>query len=485
MRKNYFLQIRNGFRNRVTVLSMYPVFKLGVSFFIALAFFLLIGKIGVAAAGAKVAFAPMLKFNKDGLSGDNLKFMEDLEKRMKLEPDSQAKTEMMAAITDAKKEYEKLATRMKDLDDDKINLLKELLGTDEKGVRTMLQKQGETLTKLQAKIEQGPEDLSIRSQVAKWRDANKDAIAKLKNGIKTELPALEIRLNSPMTPSNTLNGSSYLPRPEFEAGATEIIRPKLTFWDFITKGRASSAVYVWVNKVNPEGAAAWIGPGVAKPGISLELTTEQSNAKKVAASEKVALELLEDVEGFSSYIEQELKFQVDKATNTVLMTGVASATSPAGIQTLSVPYSLAGVATDNPNNWDALVAVEAQLEAGNLDGMITHFVNPVDYANMILTKASAQGQLFVPRMPKGAIVVDNNIAVGFFQSGILAYYNVKIYKDYTVTYGWENDDFTKNLVTLVGERRIHQYFKEPHTGAFVYDSFADVKAAISAEIPVP
>jgi hypothetical protein len=38
---------------------------------------------------------------------------------------------------------------------------------------------------------------------------------------------------------------------------------------------------------------------------------------------------------------------------------------------------------------------------------------------------------------------------------------------------------------LVGERRIHQYFKEPHTGAFVYDSFADVKAAISAEIPVP
>jgi hypothetical protein len=287
MRKNYFLQIRNGFRNRVTVLSMYPVFKLGVSFFIALAFFLLIGKIGVAAAGAKVAFAPMLKFNKDGLSGDNLKFMEDLEKRMKLEPDSQAKTEMMAAITDAKKEYEKLATRMKDLDDDKINLLKELLGTDEKGVRTMLQKQGETLTKLQAKIEQGPEDLSIRSQVAKWRDANKDAIAKLKNGIKTELPALEIRLNSPMTPSNTLNGSSYLPRPEFEAGATEIIRPKLTFWDFITKGRASSAVYVWVNKVNPEGAAAWIGPGVAKPGISLELTTEQSNAKKVAASEKV------------------------------------------------------------------------------------------------------------------------------------------------------------------------------------------------------
>src|SRR5690606_31233167 len=118
---------------------------------------------------------------------------------------------------------------------------------------------------------------------------------------------------------------------------------------------------------------------------------------------------------------------------------------------------------------DALVAVEAQLEAGNLAGPITHFVNPVDFANMMLTKSQSQGQLFIPRMPQGVIIKDNNIPVGSFQSAILQYYNVKIYKDYTVTYGWENDDFTRNLVTLVGERRIHQYVKENYTGFAVFD----------------
>lgn len=479
MKKNYFLQVRNGFREKVLILFSYPTFKIGFQLFIACAFFLLVGKFAAAATATKLAWAPLLKFKKDGLSGDNLKFIEDLEKRMALEPDSGAKSEVMKLIDDAKKEVGDLALRFKDLDADKINLLKELLGADDKSIRSILQKQGEVIGRLENKLKDGPEDLSIRAQVKKWQDTNKDALAKLKNGEKVSLTQLEIRLNSPMTPANTLNGSVYIPRPEFESGATDIVRPRLTFWDYITKGRASSAVYVWVNKKNPEGAAAWIGPGVAKPGVSLELASEVSNAKKVAASEKVALELLEDVEGFASYIEQELKFQVDKATNTALMTGTSSATVPAGIRTLSTTYTLAGVVTDNPNNWDAIRAVVAQLRAGNLDGAVTVFANPVDKANMDLTKAASQGQIFIPAPPDATIVEDNNIPVGYFQAAILQYYYVKIYKDYTVTYGWENDDFTKNLVTLVGERRLHQFFKENHTGAFVYDSFANVKAAIA------
>src|SRR5690606_5459061 len=104
----------------------------------------------------------------------------------------------------------------------------------------------------------------------------------------------------------------------------------------------------------------WIGPGVAKPGVSLELASEVSTAKKVAASEKVAMELLEDVEGFTSYIESELRFQVDKETNDVLMSHAGSATIPKGIQACSVAYTLVGVETSNPNYWDALIAIETQ-----------------------------------------------------------------------------------------------------------------------------
>lgn len=483
MRKNFL--IRDGFRNRVVHLSSLPKVQLGIGVMVAalLTFIFWIGDVNHDAGVMMAEGFPLmygLKFNKDGLSDDNLKFVQDLEKRIKMEPDSNAKAELTKLLNEATKEMSEFAVRFKDLDDDKIKLLKELLGADDKSIRSIMVKQGEALKKLQDKLEQGPQDLSVRAQVGKWHEDNKDAIAKLKAGEKVSLKALEIRLNSPMTPSNTLNGSAYIPRPEFESGATDIVRNKLTFWDYISKGRTGSSVYVWVNKKNPEGAAGFIGPGVAKPGVSLELASEVSNAKKVAASEKVALELLDDVEGFSSYIEQELKFQVDKETNSKLMTGVLSATVPAGIRTLSTTYTLAGVSTTNPNYWDCIRAVVAQLRSGNLEGAVTVFVNPVDKANMDLTKAISQGQLFVPGQPDATIVEDNNIPVGFFQAAILQYYVVKIYKDYTVTYGWENDDFTKNLVTLVGERRLHVYSKENYSGFAIYDEFANVQAAIAA-----
>ena len=82
------------------------------------------------------------------------------------------------------------------------------------------------------------------------------------------------------------------------------------------------------------------------------------------------------------------------------------------------------------------------------------------------------------------IVEDYNVAIGYVQVAMLDYYKIKIYKDYAVSMGWENDDFTKNLITFIGEMRLHQYFSENYTGAFIYDSFADIIAAIDAN-PAP
>jgi HK97 family phage major capsid protein len=323
----------------------------------------------------------------------------------------------------------------------------------------------------------------VRSQIAKWQEKNKSILESIKAGNKADLASLGLeftaKTNSPMTPSNTYNSSAYLPVPEFQAGATEIVRVKPTFWDYIKKGVTSSAAYVWVNKKNPLGAAGFIGPGVAKPGVSFEIATEISNAKKIAVSEKVATELLQDIDGFASWVEQELTYQLKAKLNTTLMTGTASSTVPAGIQTISSAYTLTTVKTTNPNNWDAIRACVAQLRSGNLEGVVTAFLNPVDYANMVLTKAVSQGQIFMPAETGATIVEDNNIPVGYVQVALLDYYKVLIYKDFSMAFGWENDDFTKNLVTVIAEMRIHQFFSENHTGAFIYDTLDNVKTAIT------
>jgi len=83
----------------------------------------------------------------------------------------------------------------------------------------------------------------------------------------------------------------------------------------------------------------------------------------------------------------------------------------------------------------------------------------------------------------GATVIeDASIPVGSFLAGFLRYYRVLIFKPLFITFGWEMDDFTKNLITYLGEMAIHQFFNEQYTGAFIYDTFANVLAAI--ETPV-
>jgi hypothetical protein len=44
--------------------------------------------------------------------------------------------------------------------------------------------------------------------------------------------------------------------------------------------------------------------------------------------------------------------------------------------------------------------------------------------------------------------------------------------------GWVNDDFQKNLITFIGESRLHSYVPVNELPAFLYDQFSVIKSAI-------
>lgn len=387
------------------------------------------------------------------------------------------------------------------------------IADEKEGVMKIVTDQGLELQRLKnRKDEEKPKDLSLRGQIKAWHDSpnepeynedgteKRDAVKRtviqtikdLKIKKRADLRPFELEFSkpdiavdlslravqSPMLPAGTLGSSAYLPIPQFLPGIVDVIRPTYTFWDTVKKGGSSSAVLVWINKKVPAGlgAAAWIAPGVYKPGISFTVNTQTSNAKKIAANEKVAVELLDDIEGFATWMTDELLYQVYQKASLTLMSGVADTETPAGIQTLSVANAFAalGLKTDNPNNWDVIRSAVAQFRAANFTGYnVTTFVNPIDAANMVMTKANNQGQTFIPPATGSAIIEDNNLPVGYFQSALMDLYKISIYKGFSMMWGLENDDFTKNLRTVIGEMRLHQYFSENHVGAFIYDTFAN------------
>ena len=412
----------------------------------------------------------------------------ELLKKIKAQTEEQLATR--ADVTTVKRLSEELDSFLKGKDG-KVPFPIEALRAmaDEKeGVMSKLVNQGLEISKLKNSLNSLPEDMSVRSQILKWKEENKIAIENVIAKRGQMLPEFNLNLEvravaTPMLPASVMpNGSAYITKFGVDPVMVDVLRTEPTFWDFLKKGKTALQTYIWINKVTTEGAAAFIAPGIYKPGISFAAVAQQSFAKKLAANEKMATELMEDIDGFEDWVRTELFYAVMIKVNTELFTGVESTTNPKGIVNYAVPYNAAytQVKTTNPNRYDCLAAAETQLRKRYFKGKIVTFVNASDETNMRLTKAISQGQLFNPAPTGVTVVPEQLVPVGSFLCVALDYYNVKVYKDFKITFGWENDDFTKNLVTVVGEMRLHQYVSDNHAGFAIYDTFANVETLITA-----
>lgn len=330
---------------------------------------------------------------------------------------------------------------------------------------------------------------SIRSQVKAWIEKNKEAIdLTVRTGDFRGLPAIELRVpDNPMTITSVNSGSSaYLPNAGgIQGSVIDLVRTQPTFWNLLPKGRTRLNPYVWAYKYNKEGSADFIGEGVLKPIASFEIRTETSVAKKVAERMRVSRELLHDIDGMTTMIQNELQYEVLKHANDAVLTATTSSTDPAGVTTVASAFTLTGLEVESPNNYDAIRAAAAQLQSLNFTSNIVAFVNPVDAAQMDLDKGSDGHYALPPFYTAGGqqvagirIVTDNNIAVGNLLIGSLDTYKILMVEDFRVEWGLDSDDFSKNLITVIGEMRFHQFFPTNLSGSWIYDSFTDIKTAI-------
>jgi len=334
------------------------------------------------------------------------------------------------------------------------------------------------------------EPISMRDQIQAWKDANQEVIDLVRT--KTEqrnIPALELRAVADLTLAKlNAGGSAFLPNAGVLPGINDLVRTQPTFWNRLTKGRTTLNPLVWINKVNKEGAANFIGEGVLKPQVSFELATQVSTPKKVAERMRISTEMLNDVPGMESLIRNEMIYEIEKHANDSVLTATASATDPAGITTLASAFSLTTIeAGTAPTYADAIRAAIAQLQSLNFTDNLAAFINPIDAANMDLSKSSDDGHYLLPPFvsANGMVVsgvpvyVDNNITVGNLLIGDMTKYKIWMYENLTVRFGLDGNDFSENMVTVIAEMRFHQTFSTNHTGAFIYDSFADIVAAIT------
>lgn len=263
-------------------------------------------------------------------------------------------------------------------------------------------------------------------------------------------------------------------------------RKRYVIRDLANVSSISTTSVTYAEMTNVEGDAGWVSEGNLKPSMSADLKTNTVNVGKVAIISKITTEVMQDIPQLVQEIRSEIINKIDAAEEDGILNGTDSSGQIKGVSGDFPAFTLDGIEVQAPNYYDALVAAYTQITSTSNMAYAPNGVrmNPVDYANMQLTK-DVNGQYLRPfnvgdELVSGLrVIADPNQAVGTFIMGDWRYLNIRDYQALTISFGWENQDFTKNMVTMIGEKRLLAYIKSNYKTAFVSDSFSDVITAIT------
>ena len=253
----------------------------------------------------------------------------------------------------------------------------------------------------------------------------------------------------------------------------------------LNKGRTTSRTLFWINRIDKEGGSAFIAEGVLKPLKDWEYKQEFSVVKKIAVATKVSSEMLNDFSAadFEAEIRMMLATDLFDVLDEKLLNG-AGGDEPIGILTVAGGYlgtGLDGTVT-LPNNADAIRACMLQMALLNYKPDIV-FMNPTDITSIALTKATDGNYISVQVenvIRPLRVIETSRIEAGKFLLMDSRRWVIRILEDFMLAFGWENDDFRRNLITIIAELRLHSYFNSIHEGAMIYEEFDVVKTAIEA-----
>ena len=331
----------------------------------------------------------------------------------------------------------------------------------------------------------------IYEQMGEWayKDGNGNLCIKaeeMKQGRVSKTVTLVLDTKASTDPITTANGSPVAGGIVIDPSIAVAPRKNYVIRDVANVAPISATSVVYAELTGVEGEAGWVSEGGLKPSMSADLTTKTVNVGKVALTSKITTEVMQDIPQLVQEIRTEIINRIDAKEEDGILNGTGSGGQIKGVKADMPGFSLDGLEVQSANKYDALVAAYTQITSTSNMAYRPNAVlmNPVDYAQMQLTK-DVNGQYLRPfrtgdELISGLRVIqDPNMAAGEFIMGDFGYLNIRDYQTLTVSFGWENQDFTKNLVTVLGEKRLLAYIKSNYKTAFVADDFDTVITAIT------
>lgn len=247
---------------------------------------------------------------------------------------------------------------------------------------------------------------------------------------------------------------------------------RMTIRDLFTQGQMSEAAISWIQETGFSNNAGMVAEGAKKPSSDIKLAEQTSTAKVIAHWIKVSRQALDDVAQLRSHIDGRLIYGLALKEEGQLLGGDGTGQNLLGLVPQATAYSAAfTVAGETAIDKMRLAMLQAVLAEYPATG---HIMNPIDWARIELTKddnnryiiGNPQGSITptlwnLPVVATQAMTVDKFLT-GAFDMGAQVWDRWEA----RIEVGYENDDFTKNLVTILAEERLALTVYRPE--AFIY-----------------
>lgn len=255
---------------------------------------------------------------------------------------------------------------------------------------------------------------------------------------------------------------------------------RMTVRDLITPGRMDSDMLQYVKETGFTNNAGMVGETLKKPESTMKFDLITTGPKVIAHFVKASRQILTDASQLASYIDGRLRYGLAFKEEQQLLNGDGTGQNLLGI----IPQASAYVAPFDPAGTETsidmirLAMLQALLAEYPASGIV---MNPIEWARIELLKdttgryiiGNPQGSIGatlwnLPVVETQAIEADKFL-VGAFKLGAQVFDRWQA----RVEVATENeDDFVKNLVTILAEERLALAVYRPE--AFIYGDFGNV-----------
>lgn len=222
-----------------------------------------------------------------------------------------------------------------------------------------------------------------------------------------------------------------------------------------------------------------VAEGAAKPEANYAGTIQTGTVKTIAAWTKMTEQMIADDANIVSFINADMQYQLNKVIDYQIVRGTGSGQLKGLNQSGNYTDYITGSGfTTGDTVIDLVLKVSAQMRAANINN-ITLLLNPVDWVK-VLTAKNVNKDYLIPgivdiptqRIWGIPVILSGSVEAGKFHMGdFFAGGKIIERSGIAVEMDREQDDFTKNLMTLRVERRLDFAVVQPK--ALAYGTFAD------------